>query len=57
MWVSGLGWNEEVMATPSEKSRSGTYLSAIAPRIDSELVRVSRPSALDRRGSEPESLA
>ena len=57
MWVSGRGWKEEVMATPSEKSRSGMYLSPIAPRMDSELVRVSVPSAFDIRGRVPASLA
>src|ERR1700739_4580242 len=53
MVVSPVGWIEEVIATPWVRSRAGSALYFMAPRIDSELVRVSAPSRSDRLGSVP----
>ena len=47
MWVRSSGWNELVMATPSVRSRVRRRAcpdGTLAPRIDSELVRVSTPT-------------
>jgi hypothetical protein len=40
MWVCSSGWNEEVMATPREKSRCGSTVSRLAPTMASEFDRV-----------------
>ena len=52
MWVSGDGWNEDVMATPCEKSVSGSSF-AVAPTMASLFVRVSSPRRGERSGSRP----
>ena len=56
MWVCGSGWNELVIATPSVKSsprRRACRRPTEAPRIASELVRVSSPSRGESPGSAP----
>ena len=56
MWVCGSGWNELVIATPSVKSRPRRRAApgaTEAPRMASELVRVSSPSRGESAGSAP----
>ncbi len=53
MWVSDVGWIDDVIATPCVRSRSGSTSSLPAPTMDSELVRVSMPSRSESRGSRP----
>jgi hypothetical protein len=59
MCVCSSGWNELVIATPSVKSsprRRAAGRSTPAPRIASELVRVSAPTRPDRCGSVPDAF-
>ena len=51
MWVWSSGWNDDVMATPLVKSASPAKVRA--PRIASELVRVSSPSRGETFGQMP----
>ncbi|SLJ59269.1 Uncharacterised protein [Mycobacteroides abscessus subsp. abscessus] len=53
MWVSGVGWIEEVIATPLVKSWPGCSVLVAAPTMDSELVRVSTPRRSESLGSTP----
>ena len=49
MWVSWVGWIDDVIATPWVRSRSGLTFSDCAPTIDSELVRVNIPNRSEIR--------
>ena len=51
--VSASGWNDDVIATPRDRSCPGLTFSSITPLTASELVRVRRPSCADSRGSTP----
>ena len=54
MWVCSSGWIEEVIATPSRKSRSsGLPRRRVAAQIASEFVRVSCPRRGERFGRAP----
>ncbi len=53
MCVCRSGWIELVMATPAVKSVRACCRGTVAPRIDSELVRVSAPTRSESPGNAP----